>query len=77
MYTVLGELGLRGGDLYDDAGMRHVYRPNTDYVYPNGDRHRRRSHPDGTKTVKWPKGKNGGGALYFANKIPPGRQRCT
>ena len=56
-------------DLYDDTGMRNVYKPNTDYIYPNGDRKRRRG-PGGTKDVKWAKGANGGRTLYFADKIP-------
>lgn len=69
---VLAAVGLSPRDLYDDPAMRDVYKPNTDYVYPNGQHKRRRTGPDGAKRMSWPKGANGGRALYLADKIPAG-----
>jgi hypothetical protein len=71
--AVLDEIELHPRDLYDDPGMRDAYKRNTDYIYPNGDRKRRRTRPDGTKDVKWGKGANGGKDLYLVDKIPADR----
>jgi hypothetical protein len=70
--AVLESIGLHPRDLYDDARMRDVYRPNIDYIYPNGDRKRRRAGPNGTKRMSWQKGRSGGDALYLGDKIPAG-----
>ena len=66
---VLAAVGLTPRDLYDDDdGMRDVYKPNVDYVYPNGKRKKRRTKPDG-KSLKWERGPSGH-ELYMVDKIP-------
>ncbi len=46
---ILGALGLTERDLFDDDGMRNVFRPRADYRYPGGRVNHRKVNGDGSK----------------------------